>query len=306
MEPVPSREPNEPETASSPPAPDPAPDAPWPVLSAAERVALAPVAPPAPTTPPRAPILRSESVDRGLRSALRRREERLGLGGPERREVTEAIRTALFRAPVPGGSHVRYEVRLDARGIVASVRRLETRSGDETLWRGVDRAVTASLTSRPIPLGSDARIDGVRIVVDAEVVHVLAQGSLDGTAIGECPAFGDGGEVHGESREFYFPSARFFAVGGPALGEAPPSCLLREVNDGHRHIEVRATTASFFEDEPPPPAEIGPRIRAPWSAPELAGPFAVLRVAATAFLALDVAEAPPPPVVRRVGVAARD
>jgi len=233
-------------------------------LSLADRVALVPAPAAAPTAPPRRAPLTAESVERGLRSAIRERDESLGLGAPERGIVTEAVRGPLRATPASSGTHVAYEVVIDRTGVVTSVRRVRSSTGDETMWRETDRAVFAGLEGRSIPLGIDARRAGVRIVVTASILHALRSGSMDGAWVGDCTPEPEEGGTHGTFREI-FPGASFFDTGGSLYGDRPHgTCTAYEDPNGRRHLEVRTTTTSYFDDEPPPPGKPKPPRLQPW------------------------------------------
>jgi hypothetical protein len=236
-------------------------------LSLAGRIALAPAPAPAPTEAPKRAPLTPESVERGLRSAMREKDQQLGLGAPERQIVARAVREPLRAVPAPSGTHVAYEVTVDRTGLVGSVRRLRSSAGDESMWREADRAIAGSLVGKRLPVGVDAQRAGVRIVVAASILHVLPSGSVDGEWVGDCSPSYEDGDLHG-SRAL-FPSESFFSNGGAMYGDRPSgTCTTYEDPNGKRHIEVRATTTSHFQAQsghrpslaPAPPCPSSPLV----------------------------------------------
>src|SRR5207253_2479922 len=125
--------------------------------------------------------------------------------------------------------------------------------GDDATWQSVVDEARGSVAAKPLALGASAKRAGVRVVVDAVVLHVFSNGT-DGTpVVGECPKMPvvrpDVAPVRGMFGDVPYP---FFALGGSSYGEDPNgSCVLQDAGDFHsKHIEVRTTTHAFVPGAP--------------------------------------------------------
>lgn len=238
-------------------------------LSLPDRIALAPESAPAPTRPRAPRPLTEDSIEGGIRSAMRARDESIGLGGQEATIVTTAVKLAARAAPVPSGTRARFEIDLDAAGNILGARIAQFSHGNERIWGDVLAAFKGALGPGPIALGGDAKKAGVRLQIDAQIVHALPGGSVDGVRVGECMPMPEEGGDRGTTRDM-FSGSDFFAVGGGLYGDrATGTCTFGEDPTAERHIEVRTTTRSVFPNAGPPPAHTMPKPKKllPWVLP---------------------------------------
>lgn len=201
-------------------------------------------APPAPTRPPRARRIGAAETHEAVRALVRLADRELGMGAPHEGRVALAVQEAGRASGVPSGTRFSVTLRIDRDGAVSEA----NLGGDEAFagaWSETLTQIRAALASAPIPLGPDAR-DGVTVVVEAQVLHVLAAGTTEGVVMGACPQLA---QVGGEAQP------NFFNVGGTPFLEPPTGlCPLGDASNGApKTIQVRTTTRSRYANEAPPP-----------------------------------------------------
>lgn len=208
------------------------------------------------TTAPRARDVAPNEAARSLEAALTA-EDVSGARDREARFVASKVRTVWRRAPVPDGTRTRIDVDIDANGRVTRLSVSRASGGTESVWRGMAAELRAELGAA-IDLGPSARHAGVRVTIEARVLHVYANGT-DGTPVlGSCPTMP---LVGGEK------PAPFGAIGGAAYGDLPNgSCVLTDGPQTMKHIEVRTDASSTFPGSNPPP--LRSHLEAAWPIPK--------------------------------------
>lgn len=215
-----------------------------PGLALSDRVDLSD-APAAPKLAPKAKRASRADVDRGMDGARRSDDSVLGFGNREEGIVAAAVREVLRNAPVPNGTRARVVVDIDASGAIRAVAVVTSTKGDTGMWFSQAAGIRAALGGH-VELGETAKKAGVKIVVDATIVHVFSNGT-DGTPIvGECSPMPN---VLNDQHP-----APFGAIGGaPYLEFANGTCNLQDAQGTKKHIEVKATTSAILPDIGPPP-----------------------------------------------------
>jgi hypothetical protein len=114
--------------------------------------------------------------------------------------------------------------------------------------------VRGALAAKPIDVGPEAARAGVRVVVDATILHLFSNGTDGRPVVGECPKMPPLVDR---------PPPPFGAMGGAAYGEDPNgTCVLQDAGDfKHKHIEVRTKTSVVLPGAPPPLASSLPKPR---------------------------------------------
>jgi hypothetical protein len=228
------------------------------------QIALEGDAPSAPTSVPHRPAVTGTDVDRALGAVIRSNDAQVGLGNREEHAVAVALQVAARKAPVPDKTHARFEFDIDASGKITAARLVSASAGDAATWDSVIDETRSSLSQKPLDLGPESKRAGVRVAVDATIVHVYANGTDGKPIVGECPKMFrvrvDAAPIRGLFGDAPDP---FFAVGGEAYGQAANgTCVLQDAGDFHsKHIEVRTTTQAIIPNEPPPPLESFPKWR---------------------------------------------
>ncbi len=216
-----------------------------PGLTLSQRVTITD-GPAAPTTTPEEKKASSKDVDRGLDGVRRSDDSALGFGNREERTVGFAVRTVLRSAAVRDGARARVIVDLAPDGTVLAATISRTTQGDDVMWAEIAAGVRAAL-GPTVELSPTAQRAGIRIVVDAKIVHVLSNGTDGYPVVGECPKMPDIlNDLH---------PAPFGLIGGAAWDDRPNgTCALQDIQDPkHKHIEVRTVVTGILPDIGPPP-----------------------------------------------------
>ncbi|MFO0619655.1 MAG: hypothetical protein U0414_44135 [Polyangiaceae bacterium] len=202
--------------------------------------------PAAPTTTKPAKKASPKDVERALDGARRSDDSLLGFGNREEGIVSAAVRAEFRAAAVPDGTRARIVVDIDATGAITAANVVSSTQGDAAMWATMAANVRTALHGS-VELGPAAKKAGVRVAVDATIVHVFSNGTDGKPVVGECPTMPNIlNDLH---------PTPFGMPGGAAWGEHPNgTCNLQDAQGTKKHIEVKTTTTAILPDAGPPPS----------------------------------------------------
>ena len=147
---------------------------------------------PAPTAPAATRAPDRDVAGQVLRGTLRGKDKALGLDLPAAGSVASALADAVRATDAPGNARASFEIRIDARGKVVSVRVLSMSAGARQSWERVAREAASRLAGRELAM-TGAFAAGASVFVDITSALQLPAGSGGALAEGPPPGTVGGG-----------------------------------------------------------------------------------------------------------------